>query len=360
MARRRPRVLVLGAGGGPGNNLIHDLRMGDPALVVLGAHADRFALRKSAAVRSYLIWPAMHRGFLASLRRVIAREEVDLVLPTSDEHVRALARSQARIPSRLFLPTRASVALCQDKYALAARLRALGVPAPETYSVRRLAEVGGLFRRLGSPRRVWCRARTGSGSTGATVVRDAAQARWWMRYWADMRGVPVSSFILSTFLPGRDFGCQSLWLRGELVLSKAFERLAYVVGGSTPSGVSSVAALARTVDDPRLPELCRAAVRAVDGRASGLFSVDVKEDARGRPCVTEINAGRPLAGMPLLDRAGKYNMAVMWVRLALGAPVLLGEEHDAALGHYMVRDLDTAPGIYSCRQLLIGVRDVRR
>ena len=53
--------------------------------------------------------------------------------------------------------------------------------------------------------------------------------------------MPVAAFLLSEYLPGRDFGCQSVWKDGELVLIKTYERLSYLGMGSQPSRVSSVA-----------------------------------------------------------------------------------------------------------------------
>ena len=113
-----------------------------------------------------------------------------------------------------------------------------------------------------------------------------------MHYWDAMRGVPVTAFTVSEYLPGRDFLCQSLWRKGRLILVNTFERLSYFGGENSPSGVSSLSSLAKTVVDHRIVDVCRAAVEAVDHRASGAFSVDLKEDARGTPCITEINAGR--------------------------------------------------------------------
>ena len=335
---------------------MRSLRAGDGALVVIGCHSRRFVLTQSAADRNYLI-PAAARDVVAALARVIAAERVDLVVPTTDDDVLTLVRHRRRLPCHLFLPSRASVERCADKYALTRWLQARGVPVPATIAVRGLGDVGAAFRRLRPRGRVWCRVRRGHGSFGALDVRRPEQARAWIAYWTAMRGVRASSFTLAEYLPGRDFACQSLWKDGTLVLVKAFERLEYFVGGGQPSRVSSVAALARTVSDPRPVETAVAAVRALDPRATGLFSVDMKENAAGRPCVTEINAGRFLAGTNLLDLTGKHNMALAYVRLALGEPTGVGEVHDATDDHYIVRDLDTLPGILHLNQVFDGISD---
>jgi carbamoyl-phosphate synthase large subunit len=359
-SRRTPRVLILGAGTGPAENLARSLRAGDPSLRLFGAHSDRFPLRKSAAERLYLIPRPDDRHFLGSLCRVVQQERITVVVPTSDGEVQRLARARRRLSGRVLLPRSAVVELCQDKYALTAWLRARGVPVPTTFRVTRLESLPALFRRLGRPAAAWCRLRRGTASAGATRVRTPAQARSWILYWEQMRGVRPGSFTLSEYLPGRDFGAQSLWQDGRLVLLKTFERVSYFVQGGTPSGVSSAAALAKTVVEPRVAEVCAAAIRAIDPRATGVFSLDLKEDARGVPRVTEINAGRFLAGTPLLDLTGKHNMALTYVRIATGEAPEVAAAYDSVEGHYMVRDLDTLPGVFPAEVFFDGVHDMRR
>ena len=354
------RVLVVGAGTGVGNNVLRSLRAGDADLTLIGGHHDRFALKKSSADRHYLIHESTHPHFLESLRGVVEREQVDVLIPTSDRDVRRCSDLREEIPCRLFLPSPRVIALCQDKYELTRHLRARGVGAPITYPLEDLASVGPIFDRFAPAELVWCRVRSGNGSTGAIPVKTAAQAQAWIGYWAEMRGVPSTSFTLCEYLPGRDFGGQSLWLDGRPLLVKIFGRLAYFIGGgSTPSGVSSVAALAKTVDEPRVAEVAQAAVRAADERATGLFGVDLKENAAGEPYVTEINAGRPLAGTNLLDLTGKHNMLVTYVRVALGEPVGMVDERDVAEDFYAVRDLDTLPAIHHADDFFERVHDAR-
>jgi predicted ATP-grasp superfamily ATP-dependent carboligase len=352
------RLLVTGAGSGPSNNLIRSLKAGGPSLFIAGCHSDRFILRKSAADHNFLVHPETHRAYLKDLAHVIARTGIDLLIPTTDADVRAFSRARRRVPCRVLLPPRPVVDLCQDKYRLSRFLRDRGVAAPLTYAVSSLARVPGIFRRMGRTT-LWCRVRAGSGSTAAIPVRAPRQAQAWIAYWSTMRGIPVRSFTLSEYLPGRDFGCQSLWDRGRPVLTKAFQRLSYIAAGGHPSGVSSVAALARTATDPRVQEVTIRAVGALGRRVSGLFSVDLKEDGEGTVCVTEINAGRFLAGTNLLDLTGKHNMAMTYVQLALGEQVESLEEPDQSADHYMVRDVDTLPGVFHADEFFSGIEDAR-
>ena len=281
-------------------------------------------------------------------------------MPTSDADVAAVSRARRWLGSRVFLPAASVIARCQDKYEFAELLRDKGVPTPLTRAVTDLARIEKVFRRLPSAERLWCRMRTGTDSKGATPVRTPEQARSWIGYWQEMRGVPPGSFTLSEYLPGRAYSCQCLWKDGSLVLAKTFEHVSYFRGEARPSGVSSVTALAKTVDEPRLVETSARAIRVLGRRISGAFDVDLKDDARGVARITEINAGRFLSGTTLFDLTGKHNMASTYVRLALGETVAIDPVYDVAPDYYMVRDLDTLPAIVHADELFEGIEDARR
>jgi len=349
------RLLVLEAGSAAGSNLIRSLQSGDPSLEIVGCHDSRFVLKKSAAQRNYLL-PLSAGGFCSALRRIVKAEGIDLLLPTSDADVLRVSRVRDELGCRTFLPRRAVIERCQDKYALTMFLRRRRIPAPVTYPVRDSRQIEALFRRFPAGSRLWCRVRSGSGSYAAIPVKSPDQARSWIAYWEQMRAVAPGSFTLAEYLPGRDYCVQSLWDRGTLVLAKMAERIIYLDTGS-PSGVSSMPALAKTAHDSRVLDVCARAIRAVDARASGVFFVDVKESEDGRPCITEINAGRFATMTNIHDLAGRHNMAATFVRLALGEPVRIPRALDFAEGYYLVRSVDTLPAVVRKEELFEGIED---
>jgi carbamoyl-phosphate synthase large subunit len=351
----RRRLLVTGAGSGASNNLVRSLRSGDPSLHIVGCNDDRFELKKSTADQRFLVPRASEPGYIDALRRVINSEHIHLVIPTGDADVRALSDARRRLNGKVFLPRKPVIDLCQDKYELTRFLRARGLPAPETYAVRGIQSIDRIFARFGTRRPLWCRARTGSRSLGAAPVLRPAQARAWMEQWAELRGVPVGAFTLSEYLPGRDFLCQSVWSHGRMTLCATFERLSYFGGENSPSGVSSLSSLAKTVVDERIVDICRRVVAAVAPGTSGAFSIDLKEDPSETPCVTEINAGRFFIGMTAFDAVFKHNMPLVYVRLALGEPLEIREEYNTAEEHYLVRDLDTLPGVFHSSEFFEGI-----
>ena len=349
------RLLVMGAGTAAGENLVRSLHGGDPTLLISGAHDDRFILKTSSADRRYLL-PRLGRPNAAGvLRGLVEREGIDLVIPTSDADVRELSRVRDLLAGRCFLPEDAVIRECQDKFVLTTRLREAGLPSPETYAVTGLDRIEELFATFGGRSPLWCRPRTGTSARGGGAVRDAGEARRWILVWEAMRGIPPADFTLSEYLSGREILCQSLWRNGTLILANTFERLACFGADGVPSGVTSPSSLAKTIVEPRVVELCRAAVLAVAPAASGAFSIDVKEGEDGRPHITEINAGRLFMAMTAFDRVHKHNMSLTYVRLGLGEPVDLRDEYDAVEGYYLVRDLDALPSVFHADELFEGI-----
>lgn len=351
------RLLVMGAGSAGAENLIRSLRGAGPSLVLFGCNDDRFVVRRSAADARHVVPPPGTPRFVPALRRLIRESRIDLVIPTIDRDVQALSDARAEFRGKIFLPAARVIALCRDKYRLTTALLRQGVRAPATYPVREPDGVDEIFARLGRPSRVWCRPRTGTCARGGGAVSTPDQARRWMAVWETMQGVPMSAFTLAEYLPGREILCQSVWQRGRMVLANTFERLAYFGADNIPSGVTSLSSLAKTVVEPDVVEISRAAIEAVAPGASGAFSVDVKEDAEGRPHVTEINAGRFFMAMTAFDRVLKHNIALTYVRLARKERVDLGEVYDAVADYYMVRDMDTEPGVFHADDFFDGVHD---
>ena len=123
--------------------------------------------------------------------------------------------------------------------------------------------------------------------------------------------------------------------------------------------VSSVASLARSVVEPAVVDVCRAAVTALDPRGSGLFCIDLKADAAGVPHVTDVNVGRFSLTTGLYDLIGKHSTAEVYLELGLGRPVEVADPYDIAPDHYLVRDVDTVPSIVHAEQLFEGITDLR-
>lgn len=341
-------LLVTAAGGGASNNLIRTLRSRRPRARIVGCNIDPWYLAIAETDARYLV-PRASEGapYIDAVKRIVEKESVDLVIVGNDAEVGPIAAVRNELGARTLLPADGAIALAQDKQQLSQHLAVHGVPTPRSLGLGGVDDVDRIFSELGWPERLWCRLRRGSGSRGALPVGNPEHAKSWVRYWQDMRGAQASDFHLCEYLPGRDFAFQSLWHDGDLVIAKTCERLEYLVGQWLPSGQSSSPRVGMLLNDERVNDVCVRAVRAVDPLASGMFCIDLKENAAGQPCVTEINIGRFFMISPVFSGAGKHDMVDLYVRLAFGEAVDvppsdrfddIGKEET-----FLLRELDALP-----------------
>lgn len=344
-------VIVTGAGGGGSNNLIRSLRKSKLDLFIVGTNVNKFYLRKSTADKNYLIPRGTDKYYIPVINELIRRENIDLVIPNNDTEVRSISENREKINSRIFLPRKRTVRICQDKLLLYKCLSREGVNVAKTVHLKGVDAVDDAFKKLGLvDQKLWCRMRWGSGSRGSLPVNKPEQVRFWMKYWEEMRDVSSDSFLLSEFLPGKDYAFQSIWKNGEAILGKTCERLSYVFAENMPSGSSSTPQVGKLVYNPEVIETCVDAVRAIDKTATGNFCIDLKENFNGQPCVTEINVGRFFMITNIFNLVGKYNMAEIYVRLAFDEELHVAENSrfkDIEEDVYLLRELDTLPRISS-------------
>jgi hypothetical protein len=352
MKKRNIRALITGAGTGSSGNLIRALRAMDPKPYVVGVSEDRFNLKLSLADRNYLTPALSSDQYVEAISEIVSRERINVVMPTDDSAVRALSDWRHRFPIDLLLPRPDTIELCQDKYKLNLFLRQRGIPTPRTSRIKSLRDLDKVFTKLPRSSLLWCRARYGSRSLAAIPVTAAEQARAWITQWRDLRGVKVSDFTLAEYLPGRHIIVQSTWHAGNLLRAQPIEVLSYFAAGNNPSGIFSLSNLAKTVLAPEALQVALRAVRALERRPSGTFIVELKESSQGVPSITEINAGRFPAGVTALLAIGDDNMVAGFALAAVGDARVAAEPHGSDLEYYLVRDIDTIPGVLSAADLL--------
>lgn len=341
------------AGGGASNNLIRGIRNSRySSAYIIGTNIDKYYLARSLADENYLV-PRADAGdvYLDAIEWIVDKEDIDIVVANNDAEVGPISKNRDRFNAKVFLPTYDTIKLCQDKFTLNDHLSKYDIGVAETYALNNIEDINRIFNKFPDDDLLWCRMRRGSASKGALPVKNPAQARSWVKYWQEMRGVPPEMFLLSEYLPGRDYAFQSLWKEGKLILAKTCERLSYLGGQWTPSGTTSTPRVGRLLNNPAVNEVCIRAVNSIDPQANGLFSIDLKEDRNNNPCITEINIGRFFMITPIFNNSGRYNMAELYLKLAFGEDVMVEEaEQLGDIGSeetFLVRELDNEPTVVS-------------
>lgn len=318
-------ILVTGAGGAAAANFVRSIRMDEARpWRVVGVDARPEHLHATPGLDArHLVPRSDHPGYLAAIQHVCETLDVDLIHPQPDPEVLVLAAARDHLPAATLLPSASVVELCHDKLRCAERLHAAGVSVPASHPMpadrSRVTEIIRELTNASAGSQVWIRAIRGAGSRGALPVSTADHALAWVQWWHDMRGLDAADFMLAEYLPGDEYAFQSIWFEGELVTSAARRRVEYLFGNLTPSGQTSTPALAESVADASVNDTAIRAIRAVAEAPHGVFCVDLKCDAAGDPCVTEVNAGRFFTTSDFFAAAGA-NMPVRYAELALGLP----------------------------------------
>jgi len=341
------RILITGAGGNAAQNFIRSLRMAEENFYIVGTDTSPIHMECTDLEARYILPRFTDPEYLTKLNRIIQKEQVELIHPQPDVEVGFITQYRDKINAKSFLPSLEAIEICHDKTKTNECLKSHGVSVPHSVHVDSMEALPDLFydlKRLFDI--VWVRATRGAGSKAALPVKTLDQARNWIKYWIDMKGMTASDFMISEFLPGKEYAFQSLWHEGKLITSMARERVEYMFGNLMPSGQSSSPSIAKTVQRNDVNEVAVKSILAVDPKPHGVFCVDMKENSAATPCVTEINLGRFFTTSNFFSQAGS-NMPYYYVQLAFGEKLPQLPQYNALEADlYWVRGVDREPRLF--------------
>jgi carbamoylphosphate synthase large subunit len=288
-------------------------------MTLVGTDSNEYFMNLAITDAKYLVPRAKDPAYVDRLNEIIRRENVEFLHAQPDVEVEVVSENREKLTAQVFLPSKATVVACQDKLESAKVWSRKNVPVARTIEVRKDKDIDKAFAEFGSP--IWIRARHGAGGKGSTPADNRETAVSWIKYWKS-RGVDWE-FIAQEHLPGRNIAFHSLWKDGELVVSMARERLEYIYAYLAPSGITGTPAVQKTVHYDDVNRISTEAVLSIDSKFSGIASVDLKENATGTPCVTEINPGRMFTTSYFFSYASKTvrrdygaNIPYLYTRLA--------------------------------------------
>jgi biotin carboxylase len=282
------KILVSGAGGPAGINFIMSLRITPEKFFIVGTEANPNYLHLAPTDKKYSVPKATDNDYIDKLNEIIRKEKAEFIHPQPDIEVAVISEKREKLEAEVFLPSKKTIRLCQDKLETAKFLSKKDVPAAKIIELRKESDVDKAFEKLGNP--IWIRAKYGAGGRGSTPAHNKETALSWIKYWASRQ--KNWEFIAQEYLPRRNIGFHSLWKNGELITSMARERIEYIYPSLAPSGITGTPAVQRTIHDDTVNKIGTEAVLAIDPHFEGIACVDLKENKNGVPCITEINAGR--------------------------------------------------------------------
>jgi carbamoyl-phosphate synthase large subunit len=303
------RVLVTGSGGVAGVNFVNALRIANEKIFVVGTDYDKYHIEfpdVDVRVRS-----PRHddSSFVPLISSLVEKHEIDFVHPQPSVEAAVIAKNRQVISEKCYLPDWKVIA--RDKLETQKILEKKNIPVAKTKTIFNAKDIPKAFKSVGT-KPVWVRAKSGAGGRLSLPCKSSSEIEHWTILWVIQNKAKWSDFMLQEFLPGRNIAWDSLWYRGELITSFCRERLAYPFKHISVSGITGTPSVSRIIVDGRVDRVGELAVKALDPKPHGSYSVDLKEDSDGKPRVTEVDAGKFHTTTPLWGYAAIKCLGMQW------------------------------------------------
>jgi carbamoylphosphate synthase large subunit len=271
----KPRALVTGAGGPAGRAIAAQLKL--RGIPVLGT--DIRELPAGAGITVVRVPEASDPELVSALRRLVAAENVNLVIPTVSEELPQLAAFRAGFGPdvRVIIGEPGAVALANDKLFTAWQLHSAGVPVPRFGVPRDFASADAAMEALGGP--VIVKPRVSRGGRGVLVIDGSEEVDW--------HRLPEGQ-IVQEYIPGTEYGPMVFGTPAHNTVAPfvVVVEKTELAQGNVGNAVATRRAEAGEAID--VGNVAMAAVRVLG--LTGPVDVDVRRRADGTPVVLEVNA----------------------------------------------------------------------
>lgn len=300
---------------------------------------------------SYVVPKATAAHYWKTIEQIIARHGINyaVILPEVEVMVWSQRMKTGQLPCKALIPDLSMAELLVDKAKMTEVLQPFDlVPASVEFS-RDDRDLSRVFDQLPFP--FWVRSTSGTSGLGSLKVENEAALKNWIHI-----NPGVQQFLASKFLPGRNLACKLLYFNGKLMRTACAERVNYIMAKVAPSGITGNTSFGRLLNEPRVFETAKKAMdhlfAATGAPQHGFFTVDFKEDEKGKPYITEINV-RHVAFTQCFAAAGA-NFAADTIRFLDDAATVKKEfvHYQFEEGLIFLRDVDSLPIIMKESNLL--------
>lgn len=334
------KVLVTGACGVTSRSIVRSLRLssyfGTAKIIGTDICENIYGIAEGLYDTMYRVPRSTDPAYDNIIRGVCERERIDFAIVIPELEVLYWAQHTMHAPCLLPPPKFCQIA--GSKSALYEGIASSGTVPRFEIATRESLMAAEYAPRTGWP--CWIRDH-GVGTTsgrGSLLAHDHDELNAWA-----VLNPGIDSFMISEFLPGRNFACHLLYHDGKLVKTGSYERLEYFMGRIAPSGISGNISRGRLLNDKRVFEVSKAAVEEICRQTretmNGMVAVDLREDHQANPKITEINL-RHVACTSAFASA-RNNLAEAQAFATLGMLDRIGPlEHTYPPGNYILRDID--------------------
>ena len=284
------KILCSGACGESGRSVARALRMSpifkDAVLIGTDIAQNIYGLYENLFDNVYKVPYCTDESYKSVVQGIIDKEKPDAALIMPELEVLFWSKNDFGVP--VLLPHSGFCDIAISKKRTYEILDSTGL-VPK---YRLLTKEQILYRGCsGLSKPFWMRdiSDGATGAKGAFLVKNNFDAIAWAHLHPS-----THEFMIAEYLPGRNLACCMLFDEDRLLKVVCAERLEYAKAKVTPSGITGNTAKGRLLNNE--PDIIQAAWKAVmtlsnnsEKPLSGIVTVDLKENAVGKPYITEIN-----------------------------------------------------------------------
>lgn len=338
-----PRILVTGAGSAQSNGCINCL-LQDSDDEIIGTGSDQYDLIFSRAHKRYLIPHSGSANYKQAFLKVLELERPDMVHFQHDAELAVALKFKDEIlalGTKMIVPDYETVDTCVHKHKSWLKFKAAGIKVPENMILNSPDDLKVALDILGKQDgKIWLRAMSiGGGGKGSLSTADFEEGREWIE-----RHDGWGSFTAAELLTPDSVTWLSIWYEGELIVAQGRSRHGWAYGRLSPSGISGLTKVSKTVSSPELDDIGQRSCRAVCPHPHGIYGVDMTYDFEGMPNPTEINISRFFTTIEFFAQAG-LNMPEILKNLCLYGrrPALPNKLNPLPDGLLWLRAMDERP-----------------
>lgn len=279
-------ILFSGIGGPTPLGLANSVKQAFPNARCIGVDGSEWSAslyHSEIFDKTYVIESGSSPNYWNVIDDIVQKEAIDFAFIVPETEVLVWSRRQkstGELPCNTLVPDSDLAEFLFSKVNVANALFELGL-TPKT--VEFSSETS---NTLNYP--FWIRVKSGAGALGALKIENEKDLDTWLSIHNNR-----NDFMISEFLPGRNYACKLLYVNGELLQTASGERIDYLLSAAAPSGISGMCSRGKLLNRPDLVEKSKLALETIANklgkRLHGMFTVDFKENGNDIPLITEIN-----------------------------------------------------------------------
>lgn len=315
-------ILITGVGGPSPKSVARSLKFHSQLkdVKLFGTDSNKYAYGlydKGLYEKTFLVPRVDSNDYWQKFEKIVSENEIEfaVILPELEVLEWSKRKDTYELPCKVLLPDYKFAKSVYSKATMTSLLENTDL-VPKSFVLKKdLSNLNDIEEELGYP--FWIRSSSGSMGLGSLKIDSKETLRNWL-----LINPNVQEFFASEYLPGRNLACKMLYWKGDLIRAACGERVYYIMSKVAPSGITGNTSFGRLLNDEKVFNRSKEAMdilfEKTGAEKHGFFTVDLKEDEKGIPYITEVNLRH--VAFSLCFTIGGINFAEDTIRLLSDDP----------------------------------------